>query len=335
MNNNVKKTNTPPPTISVLMSVYNAEKYLDEAIQSILSQTYKKFEFIIINDGSTDQSLEIIKKYKDKDERVILISRENKGLIASLNEGITKARGKYIARMDADDISLPFRIEKQLQVMEHDKNIVVCGSWINIFGESINEKVARYFEHDKQIKANLLVSCCFAHPSVMIRKNAFTNNNILYDERFKNAEDYYLWTQFAKVGKFYNIPEVLLNYRFLETSITRLSDKDYSKRYNILKDIFKEALKAVDLNISEEDMKIHFIISDNARTKNNKIELKRIKNYFDKILKASENKKIVDLTTLKQVLGRRWLYNLICHKDIRAIFYSYFWFGIVSVFKGK
>lgn len=323
------------PVVSVVMSVYNAEKYLDDAIQSILKQTYKNFEFVIINDGSNDRSLEIIKKYKNEDDHIILISRENRGLISSLNEGIAKARGEYIARMDADDISLPFRIEKQLQVMEHDKNIVVCGSWINIFGENINEKVARYFEHDKQIKANLLVSCCFAHPSVMIRKDALTNNNILYDERFKNAEDYYLWTQLAKVGKFYNIPEILLKYRFLETSITRLSDRDFSKRYNILKDIFKEALKAVDLNITEEDMKIHFIISDNARIKNNKIELKHIKNYFDKILKASENKRVVDLATLKQVLGRRWLYNLICHKDIRAIFYSYFWFGVASILKGK
>ena len=323
------------PVVSVVMSVYNAEKYLDAAIRSILEQTYNNFEFIIINDGSNDRSLEIIKKYKNEDDRIVLISRENRGLISSLNEGIVKARGEYIVRMDADDISLPFRIEKQLQVMEHEKDIVVCGSWINIFGENINEKVARYFEYDKQIKANLLVSCCFAHPSVMIRKDAFTNNNILYDERFKNAEDYYLWTQLAKVGKFYNIPEILLKYRFLETSITRLSDKDCSKRYNVLKDIFKEALKAVDLNISEEDMKKHFIISDNARIKNNKIELKRIKNYFDRILKASENKKVVDLTTLKQVLGRRWLYNFICHKDISAMFCSYFWFGVSSVLKGK
>ena len=323
------------PVVSVVMSVYNAEKYLDAAIRSILEQTYNNFEFIIINDGSNDRSLEIIKKYKNEDDRIVLISRENRGLISSLNEGIVKARGEYIVRMDADDISLPFRIEKQLQVMEHEKDIVVCGSWINIFGENINEKVARYFEYDKQIKANLLVSCCFAHPSVMIRKDVFTNNNILYDERFKNAEDYYLWTQLAKVGKFYNIPEILLKYRFLETSITRLSDKDCSKRYNVLKDIFKEALKAVDLNISEEDMRIHFIISDNARIKNNKIELKRIKNYFDRILKASENKKVVDLTTLKQVLGRRWLYNFICHKDISAMFCSYFWFGVSSVLKGK
>ncbi|HIP11775.1 MAG TPA: glycosyltransferase family 2 protein, partial [Arcobacter sp.] len=102
------------PMVSVLLSVYNGEKYLDEAIESILNQTYQDFEFIIINDGSTDKSLEIIEKYKKEDNRIVVISRENKGLIYSLNEGISQAKGKYIARMDADDISLATRFEEQV-----------------------------------------------------------------------------------------------------------------------------------------------------------------------------------------------------------------------------
>lgn len=151
INVEIFKMNT---VISVVMSVYNAEKYLDEALQSILNQN---FEFIIINDGSTDKSLEIIEKYKYQDTRIVLISRENRGLIASLNEGIELAKGKYIARMDADDISLPNRFEEQLKIMENDKEIVVCGSWINVFGENRKDKVSKYFEHDKQIKANLIM----------------------------------------------------------------------------------------------------------------------------------------------------------------------------------
>ena len=219
--------------ISVILPVYNGEKYLKEAIESILNQTYKDFEFIIINDGSTDKSLDIIEKYKKEDERIIVISRENKGLIATLNEGIEKAKGKYIARMDQDDISLSNRFEEQLKIMENDKEIVVCGSWINVFGENRKEKISKYFQYDKEIKANLIMSCCFAHPSVMMRRDAFLDNNIWYDENFKNAEDYHLWTQLARVGKFYNIPKVLLNYRFLETSITRVADKNESKRKQV------------------------------------------------------------------------------------------------------
>lgn len=144
--------------ISVILPVYNGEKYLKEAIESILNQTYTNFEFIIIDDGSKDSSLEIIKEYEKEDERIVAVSRENKGLIATLNEGIEKAKGKYIARMDQDDISLPNRFEEQLKIMENDKEIVVCGSWINVFGENRKEKISKYFQYDKEIKANLIMS---------------------------------------------------------------------------------------------------------------------------------------------------------------------------------
>lgn len=321
--------------ISVILPVYNGEKYLKEAIESILNQTYTNFEFIIIDDGSKDSSLEIIKEYEKEDERIIVISRENKGLIATLNEGIEKAKGKYIARMDQDDISLPNRFEEQLKIMENDKEIVVCGSWVNVFGENRKEKISKYFQHDKQIKANLIMSCCFAHPSVMMRRDAFVDNNIWYDENFKNAEDYHLWTQLAKVGKFYNIPKVLLNYRFLETSMTRVAEKEVEKRYQVVKNIFQEALNILDTNLSEDEKKLHFIISDNLRTKINKVSTNDLKNYFDKIVKANDKLKKVDSIALNKVLGRRWLYNFICHKEINVIFSKYFWFGLLSVIERK
>lgn len=321
--------------ISVILPVYNGEKYLKEAIESILNQTYKDFEFIIINDGSTDKSLDIIEKYKKEDERIIVISRENKGLIATLNEGIEKAKGKYIARMDQDDISLSNRFEEQLKIMENDKEIVVCGSWINVFGENRKEKISKYFQYDKEIKANLIMSCCFAHPSVMMRRDAFLDNNIWYDENFKNAEDYHLWTQLARVGKFYNIPKVLLNYRILETSMTRVAEKEVEKRYQVVKNIFQEALNILDTNLSEDEKKLHFIISDNIRTNANKVLLSDLKNYFKKIVKANDRLKKVDSSSLHRVLGRRWLYNFICHKEFNAIFSKYFWYGVASVIGRK
>ena len=106
------------PLVSVVMPVYNAQKYLNKAIDSILAQTYKDFEFIIINDGSTDNSLQIIKKYQKKDKRIIVKNKKNKGIVAALNDGIKLSRGKYLARMDADDISLPSRFEVQVNFME-------------------------------------------------------------------------------------------------------------------------------------------------------------------------------------------------------------------------
>lgn len=188
------------------MSVYNGEKYLDEAIESILKQTYKDFEFIIINDGSTDRSLEIIKKYKNQDNRIVLISRENKGLISSLNEGIEKSNGKYVARMDADDISLPERFETQIEFMETNKD--VCGTNIQLFNDDKIFKVWNYPEKDYEIK----FMTAFAHPTVIMRKEIF--KSLKYDD-CKDAEDYKLWCDIAihnyKIG---NLNKVLLKYRY-------------------------------------------------------------------------------------------------------------------------
>ena len=319
--------------ISVILPVYNGEKYLSEAIESILNQTYENFEFIIINDGSTDNSLELIEKYKEIDNRIIVISRENKGLIGTLNEGIEKSRGKYIARMDQDDISLPNRFEEQIKIMENNEEIIVCGSWINIFGNNIKNKIVKYYQKDKQIKSNLLLSCCFAHPSVMMRKDVFVDNDIWYDMDFKNAEDYHLWTQLAKVGKFYNIPKVLLNYRFLETSITRVADKNELQRREVYENIFKEALSLIDYKMNEEEIELSFIISHKDRIKVNKIDLNKLRMYFDRVVQANYQNDFADSFTLYKMLGNRWLLNFILHKDIKSIFSKYFWYGVVSVIK--
>ncbi|MGJ0372856.1 hypothetical protein NG764_10400 [Aliarcobacter cryaerophilus] len=226
-------------------------------------------------------------------------------------------------------------VESGFLFVENIKNIIYilvfisCAIYLSV--EKIRkEKISKYFQHDKQIKANLIMSCCFAHPSVMMRRDAFLDNNIWYDENFKNAEDYHLWTQLARVGKFYNIPKVLLNYRFLETSITRVAEKEVEKRYQVVKNIFQEALNILDTNLSEDEKKLHFIISDNIRTKANKVLLSDLKNYFKKIVKANYKLKKVDSIALNKVLGRRWLYNFICHKEFNAIFSKYFWYGVAS-----
>ena len=198
------------PEITVVMSVYNAELYLDDSITSILEQTYRNFEFIIINDGSTDHSLSIIKKYMHLDDRIILISRENKGLIESLNDGLKLAKGKYVARMDADDVSLKNRFKEQIEFMVKD-NIDICGSSVQLFNDEGDIKIWRYPVLDQDIKFTLLFTCSFAHPSVMIRKKVFKN---LKYKNYKNSEDYKLWTDAALSGfKMGGIDKVLLNYR--------------------------------------------------------------------------------------------------------------------------
>ena len=210
------------PIISVVMSVYNGEKYLSEAIESVLNQTYKDFEFIIVNDGSTDNSLEIIKEYQNQDERIVLISRENKGLVASLNEGIEKAKGKYIARMDADDICLATRFEEQIEYMEKNK-LDLCGSWIETFDEKNILNVWKYPETHRDIKFRSFFGSSFAHPSVIIKKIVF--DKLKYEN--ETAEDYRLWCDILANGyKVGNIQKVLLKYRLHNNQLTQTKSKE-------------------------------------------------------------------------------------------------------------
>lgn len=207
------------PLVSVVMSVYNGERYLREAIDSILGQTFKDFEFIIIDDGSTDDTLQIIKSYKDP--RIVLISRENKGLVVSLNEGIEQAKGKYIARQDADDYSLPERLRKQLDYMLSHSEVVICGATFTEIdsGGKVLQRIAIPLE-DSVIRQELLARCPFAHGStVYLRKTCLEAG--LYKEADFPAEDYALWIRIAALGKMSNLSDNLFNYRVLSTSISR------------------------------------------------------------------------------------------------------------------
>lgn len=199
------------PLVSVIMPVYNAEKFLEEAIESILKQTYEKFEFIIVNDGSTDKSIEIIKNYKMQDQRIVLIDRENKGLVYSLNEAISKANGKYIARMDSDDICLENRFEEQIKVLEENSFIDIVGCHYQLIDEEskIKKNIVAVPIKKDEILMTLCYSVPFAHPSVMIRKAIFKSYS--YEEN--PTEDYLLWTKIYNGKNFRNIEKVLFLYR--------------------------------------------------------------------------------------------------------------------------
>lgn len=197
------------------MSVYNSEKYLTKAIKSILKQTFTDFEFLIINDGSTDSSRDIITSYTDS--RIRLIDNEsNIGLTKSLNKGIDLAQGKYIARMDADDISMPKRFEKQIAFMEKHPNIGVCGGWCSL----INEKNIRpyglwkTYESNDEIKSGLIFNTQFSHSTILIRKQQIDKYNLRYDENMYYAQDYAFSIDCAlKKVESYNIQEILAKYR--------------------------------------------------------------------------------------------------------------------------
>ena len=207
--------------VSVILPAYNAEKTLSEAIQSIINQSYNNWELIIINDGSTDGTNIVSLSFDDK--RIKYYENEgNKGLIYTLNRGVELATGKYIARMDADDICYPERIERQVDFMESHPDVIVCGTQIDYFGtKSTNYKKLKFPLNDKSLKEMLATSTCFAHPTVMIRKSMLENSGVYYDVNFKNAEDYSFWIDLIPYGKFANLSETLLHYRISDTQISQ------------------------------------------------------------------------------------------------------------------
>ena len=172
-------------SVTILMPVYNAEDYVEEAIKSILDQTFTDFKFLIINDGSIDGSENLIKQFID--ERIIYVKHDtNLGLISTLNEGLNLATSKYIARMDADDISFRDRIEKQVAFMEANPQVDISGTWLSVLD---TEKVVAHPASSEQCRVNLLQNTVLGHPSVIMRKEAITASILYFDDKALYAED--------------------------------------------------------------------------------------------------------------------------------------------------
>jgi glycosyltransferase involved in cell wall biosynthesis len=195
------------------MPVYNGERYLREAIESILNQTFEDFEFLVIDDGSSDGSVEIIQSYNDQRIRLIL-NETNLGLIATLNKGIDLARGDYIARMDCDDISMPERLDKQYEFMQKNPEAAVSGSWASTIDEQgeVTGEIRTLSSFDC-ISVELFFTNPMIHSSTFFKKN-FIASIGSYNKDFERAEDYYLWIRVVqKKGRILNVPLFLLKYR--------------------------------------------------------------------------------------------------------------------------
>jgi glycosyltransferase involved in cell wall biosynthesis len=208
------------PQVTVILPVYNGDKYLAEAIESILEQTYTDFDFLIIDDGSTDGSFAIIQSFAQRDPRIRFTTRGNRGLVATLNEGVAQARGKYIARMDADDISMPARFKRQVSFLDANPSCVVLGTSFILINEAGRElKTWRCFIHDLTIRHALPAEGCIPHPTAMCRKSAIIEANG-YRENYPAAEDYDLWRRLARVGELNNLSEPLLYKREVDAAVS-------------------------------------------------------------------------------------------------------------------
>ncbi|MEC3907604.1 glycosyltransferase family 2 protein [Tamlana sp. 2201CG12-4] len=240
--------------ITVIMPVYNGEKYLAESIDSILNQSFADFKLLVLNDNSNDSTLDILNNYLKKDKRVEVIHKTtNHGPAHLRNEGIKLATTKYVALQDADDIALPTRFEKQINVLEQNPEIGLCGTWFTIFGDK-KEKIIKHSINHDALKVQFLTSCGIGNSTVMLKKDIL--GYLVFEDQFVPAEDYGLWSQLIGITQFYNIPESLLRYRWHPNNISQTKAKNLKKAEVLIK---KRQL--THLGISEKDPHIDFYLN--------------------------------------------------------------------------
>jgi glycosyltransferase involved in cell wall biosynthesis len=240
------------PLISVILPVYNAEDHLDEAISSIATQSEEDFECLLINDGSTDGSLDILESWQQKDARFRVISRENKGLVATLNEGVRLSVGRWIARMDADDICRPERFGEQLRFAQQN-DLDIVGARCRVFGA--RSGIDNYPETNAECRAGMFLwKTPFCHPLVMAKREVF--ELFPYEARFGHIEDMELWARMVISSPFKmgNVPQVLLDYRLHEKQISSLhADRQMAEGNELVKWMFD----SVGFDYSDEEFALH------------------------------------------------------------------------------
>ncbi len=250
--------NKADPLVTVLLPAYNAEDYINDSVDSVLQQTFTDFELLVINDGSTDRTGELLEAYND--ERMTVVHQENMGLVKTLNKGIGLAKGKYIARFDADDICYPDRFKKQIDFLTQNPEYIIVGGDADYTDEH-NNFIFRFYigqYEDEEIRATGFKHCSFVHSSVMVLKQALIDAGG-YNERAITFEDHLLWRKISEFGKLKNIKEPLIRVRFNPASVTideKWRGKDFAamKRRSITNgDVTDEDYKFLVRTLKEQD----------------------------------------------------------------------------------
>jgi glycosyltransferase involved in cell wall biosynthesis len=288
------------------MPVYNGVKYIREAIDSIIAQTFTDWELLIVNEPSADGSTEIIAEYANRDKRVKLMQNPEKfGLVNSLNLGITSAKGEFIARMDADDISMPERFEKEVYFLEEHPSVGIIGSYQQHFGTK-NLLHAPPTDSER-IKVGLIFTCDLCHSTVMFRRDLFIRNSLLYDSKYL-AEDFELWTRAMQITDFATIPIVLGKYRHSDGNITE------AKRTAMIAEsgeiVAKTLRTTLHVSLCAEDARLmqgwHNVFSDEPDKRKRAKMLKKYRQILLAINKANRKFKVYNTKYLRICLLKNY-----------------------------
>jgi glycosyltransferase involved in cell wall biosynthesis len=288
------------PLVSVNMPVYNGAAFIGEAIRSILQQTYRNFELIVVNDGSTDATGHVIGEFKD--QRIKLINRtENKGLAYSRNEALEHSTGKYVAILDSDDVALPDRLAEQVAFLEANPEYALAGTWVQPIDKNgnLSGEVWEYATTHEEISTGLLLYNQFAQPSVMLRREKVPHQ--AYHSDFPPAEDYELWTRIARDAKVANLPKVLTLYRLHGGNISKNKELWVRQLDSIIR---RRQLQFLLADFAEADSRVY----ESLLKKENVVSpvQRKIGALIDKILIENEKKKIYHQPALVETFSPYW-----------------------------
>jgi glycosyltransferase involved in cell wall biosynthesis len=288
------------------MPIYNSQEYLRCAIESVLNQTFSDFEFIIIDDCSTDDSSLIVRSYHDP--RIRLFKNEqNQGISCSLNRGLDLSNGEYIIRMDSDDICLPTRFAKQVSFMEQHPEVGVCGSWVKTIGQS--ESLWKPSTKPEFVHCATLFSAVLCHPSTILRCELLDRYTLRYCLEVSGFEDWDMWRRGACHFSITNIPQVLLHYRTNNwiTNQDTLRDEDFSApSFRLFHELDRRNLNALGLEATNEERLIHRRLGSLA-FKDDKAFIMAANQWLEKLYLANNKAGIYPHLPLQQTLADRWL----------------------------
>lgn len=307
------------PLVSVIMPVFNAEPYIKDSLQSILSQTYKNLEVLIVDDVCTDGSMQVVVAIPDSRVKIIR-NEKNLGLAASINKAIRLSTGQYLARMDADDVALPERIDRQVAFLEKNQAVDIIGTAMRFTGYS--QYLSNFPILHQECRIQLLFNVCFGHPTVIFRRNVFDDPMNFYDESLKQySEEYDLWCRLSNRHRFHNLNEPLLLYRTYPPGI-KVEAEELRKRNTLL--IQEKYLNSLFGPVSARDFSIHTQLSLMEIVHDRK-ELKECDEWLQRLIALNETKKEFEEKSFSKILAKRF-FEFCYSNSARGLFVLFYYY---------
>ena len=316
------------PALSIIMTAYNAEKFIGHSIQSILNQTHQDFELIIINDGSNDNTKKVIETFNDP--RINYFeNKKNSGIVFSRNRGLELAKGNFIAMLDSDDLAYPEKFEKQIAFLEQNKDFGMLGSWAMFIDEEGNRLPGNWKlkAPPEMIPAIMLFKNYFLQSAVLYRKSCISQFS--FREGFDILEDYLIWLEIIKKYKAWNLQEYLIDYRVHGGGVTKMHQQEKLEKE---KKVFQIQFNHLGIEATEQEMELHLLIRDDKPI--TELEtLKSIEKWLLKIQDKNNEQKIYNQKMLGKVLFNRWLKVCVKAKGLHfRMLYQLFTSEIISIF---